>query len=398
MYERLRAQRDLLAKAYVQNIAGTVRIQTTLIEDILPGVVDELNLDSADEERAGLWLKDVGTSQQYSRRRHKFTVPFALEHARDTLLWRLAAVPPTIPHRPASFLRCLPHECRDPFHRPIIVVKLAQLFEASEDVRGTLTHNMELLRLNLKALNENSDAGDSGSSIPVLQYVALLDIGGVSVQHANADLISWFVFELIPRFPGMFAAVFILNYSWAHSGVWNVVKRVLPESALSRVFFPSGEELLQYIPPSVLPQEYGGSLPPLSSLEDPFANLTEPPSGSPHPTSSAVPVPHQSALRAEPQPIPRVGSIPATSHLNPYFGYPVSGRDALTPRLRYGRQRKRDLLRTLASLWWSRWRRRVYVLLCIVVAFMMVSLRRRPRILRWKETLRGILISSPGPR
>ena len=53
----------------------------------------------------------------------------------------------------------------------------------------------------------------------------------------------WFMREVVPRFPGMLAAgkfttsvncnfrshrflteVLVLNYTWAHSGVWNIAK------------------------------------------------------------------------------------------------------------------------------------------------------------------------------
>lgn len=70
------------------------------------------------------------------------------------------------------------------------------------------------------------------------------------------------------------ASVFMLNYSWTHSGLWTIFKSVgnallstviptiliqpdrqlLPESALSRIFFPSHSELLDYFTPAALPQ------------------------------------------------------------------------------------------------------------------------------------------------
>lgn len=187
--------------------------------------------------------------------RHKFTVPFALEHVRDILLWRLAVIPASIPRGTSSFLQCLPLAARDPLGRPIVVVKLAGLFECSGNVREALIRYMELLRSNLEAINANAGEGNPS---PVMQYVALLDIGGISVQSVvcpsslfrstqqtdkqqSTEVVSWYVLELVPRFPGMLAAsewlrcivccvavdppsAFILNYSWAHSGVWNICK------------------------------------------------------------------------------------------------------------------------------------------------------------------------------
>ncbi|KAI0823411.1 CRAL-TRIO domain-containing protein [Trametes gibbosa] len=395
-YEALLVQQELFVEAYEKNVEGARSIQRTLLQDILPGMVDELGLEDEDVKRAELWLGDLQSVFRVFRR-HKFTAPFALEQARDVLLWRLAVIPVVIPPCPSPFLFCLPRTSRDPFRRPFIVIKLAKLFEYPGDVREALVHYVELLRVNLEVLNAAADEEDGVS--PVLQYVALLDIGGLSVQSVSTDLLSWYVLELVPRFPGMLAATFILNYSWAHSGVWKIVKRVLPKSALSRVFFPSREELVQVISPSALPQDYGGSLAPLSQLEDPLENLTARPakprpSSPSQPSSSRLPPPDE----AKASRICRVPSISPTSHLNPYFGYPVSGRDAATPRLRHGRQRKRDLLRTLATLWWDKWKGRVYVLLCIGMAIVMVTSRRRPLILRWKQALRGLRGSLPPPR
>ncbi|KAI0695008.1 CRAL/TRIO domain-containing protein [Cerioporus squamosus] len=395
--EVLREKHEELAELYKSNAASARGLQRTFEEDILPGLVDEVGLDGGGEQRARLWLNDTQSLFRLLRR-HKFTIPFALENTRDVLLWRLAVIPDEIPRPTVPFLQCLPLTALDPFNRPVVVIKLSRLFEASEDVRPSLINYLELLRLNLKSINENGSF--EGEDAPVLQYIALMDIGGMSVQNMqNVDIVTWFLYELLPRFPGMLAAVFILNYSWAHAGVWNIVKRVLPKSALSRVFFPSQDELLEFFSPSAIPCDYGGSLPSLSELEDPLEKyMTDLPETASPTTSSAVPPsssagqpPSSLAARSSPQPIPRVPSISPTSHLNPYFGYPVSGRGAPTPRLRHGRQRKRDLLRTLAALWWSRWKRRVLFLLCVLLAVVSYRSRHNPRMLRWRQSVRGLL-------
>lgn len=104
---------------------------------------------------------------------------FALENARDLLVWRAAVIPDIILRPATPFLHCLPLTACDPYGRPLVVVKLSKLFEPSEDVRTTLIYYMELLRLNLEAVNAANDEDRH----PILQYVALLDIGGISVQN-----------------------------------------------------------------------------------------------------------------------------------------------------------------------------------------------------------------------
>ncbi|KAI1795508.1 CRAL/TRIO domain-containing protein [Ganoderma leucocontextum] len=391
--EVLREKEEQLAELYQGNIETARSLQETLRREILPGLVDELNLDEEGEQRARSWLYDLQSIFRLLKR-HKFTVSFALENARDVLLWRLAVIPAAIPRPPTPFLQCLPRNAQDPFGRPIVVVKLSQLLGSPQDVRPALVQYMELLRLNLEAVNGKREAVDDHER-PILQYIALIDIDGFSMQSVQSvDLITWFLYELVPRFPGMLAAVCILNYSWAHSGVWNIIKRVLPRAALSRVFFPSRDELLELLSETAIPHDYGGSLPPLSRLEDPLENfmvsLQDP--GSPTGASNPPTEPADSAAPSSTsQPIPRVPSMSPYSHLNPYFGYPVSGRGSHTPRLRHGRQRKRDLLRTLAALWWSKWKNHFLLFTCILLCVVMYRLRRSPRMLRWRHGVRGLL-------
>lgn len=40
--------------------------------------------------------------------------------------------------------------------------------------------------------------------------------------------------------------VFVLNYGWAYAGMWQLAKRVLPNTALERILFPSKAELLEF--------------------------------------------------------------------------------------------------------------------------------------------------------
>ena len=108
--------------------------------------------------------------------RHKFTASFALEALRTTLIWRSQSLPSLNVAAPPPFLRCLPTHCRDPFDWPILVVQLSGLSESTEDLRAVLLRNTELLRLHLSTLNK------SRTTAPVLQYVALLDIKGVSLS------------------------------------------------------------------------------------------------------------------------------------------------------------------------------------------------------------------------
>lgn len=62
--------------------------------------------------------------------------------------------------------------------------------------------------------------------------------------------------------------------------------------------------------------------------------------------------------------IASLAHVSPRSQCNPFYGYPIgpppySLMPASLPYLRHGRRRKRDLIRTLAALWWEKWRSRV---------------------------------------
>ena len=94
----------------------------------------------------------------------------------------MAVLPEQIPQPKCSFLRCLPSAVRDPLGRPIVIIKLAALLASSDEVRPALTQYIELLRRHLEVVNSGGEGARGDSEIPVLQYVALIDIGGISVQ------------------------------------------------------------------------------------------------------------------------------------------------------------------------------------------------------------------------
>jgi hypothetical protein len=81
------------------------------------------------------------------------------------------------------------------------------------------------------------------------------------------ELLPFFMDLLKSHFPGMVGAsecsfcilplicqlmrssstiVFVLNYGWAYAGMWQLAKRVLPNTALERILFPSKRELLEF--------------------------------------------------------------------------------------------------------------------------------------------------------
>ncbi|KAJ7661636.1 CRAL-TRIO domain-containing protein [Mycena rosella] len=363
----LKANFHRLESQYTENLDAVQALQGTLIQDILPSVTDELELDAESIRWATEWLSDTCSLFQILRR-NKFTRSFAMESIRKTLVWRFDHLwpPDAVLHIP--LIHCLPPPAHDPFGRPILIVKVVSFNDSSDAYKPLILRALERLRIHLKRLNH--DSRQSESSAPILQYVILLDLKNLSTQSLNIDLVTWTLREAIPQFPGLLAAAFMINYSWAHAGVWSIAKRVLPERAVSRVFFPTQDELRAYFSSAMLPADYGGTLASLTDLRDPL--WSDPPSsqradsGQPSASSSAP-------LIVAPAPV-IVTPIAATSLLNPFFGYPASSAGGAAA-LHHGRRRKRDLAHTLLVLAWRRWRK--HIMACMWIFLFVLTTRGR---------------------
>ncbi|TFK25188.1 CRAL/TRIO domain-containing protein [Coprinopsis marcescibilis] len=382
IHDHLRANCEKLLESYHANLQDVEKLQQTLIDDILPSVTDELHLTPDAAEWAKEWILDTASMFRIARR-NRFTKSFTLEAVRKNLIWRFQNIWVTLSSSRLSMpnVHCLPSGVSDPFGRPIVIVETVS---AALDVdivkRGILQFFESLQQYLAELFKENSQ-----TETPPLQCIVLIDLSALTFQRAGIEIITWAVREVIPRYPGMLAGVFMLNYSWTHASIWTVVKRVLPATALSRVFFPSQKEILQCLSPSNLPQEYGGELPPLQTLDDPICFAGEKPVvEEPQPT-----VEEEFIQEATSSSWTRISP---TSLINPFFGYPVS---ALSNRkqlsLHHGRRRKRDLFRTLAVLFWARWQSCIMFSLCISVICLVFRSRLRPPLSRLFVVLKGFV-------
>jgi hypothetical protein len=106
-----------------------------------------------------------------------------MEAIRRNLVWRLENIRSLSQKhlRPPRAIFCLPDHCRDPFGHPIVVVRGTPLEGtanlSSADFRAVLIPTLDCLRVHLKEINKERTKGNIA-----LQYVVLLDLGGVSIQ------------------------------------------------------------------------------------------------------------------------------------------------------------------------------------------------------------------------
>ncbi|EJD51070.1 hypothetical protein AURDEDRAFT_150123 [Auricularia subglabra TFB-10046 SS5] len=175
-----------------------------------------------------------------------------------------------------------------------------------------------------------------------LQFVLVLDVRGAKVAPSLAyELVPWYVREAHARFPGACGAVLVQGYGWAHAGVWAVVRRLLPQSAVTRVLFPDEAELAAFL---------AANTPPPPRIDTDVV------------ASTSIKSPHSHSPLAPRHP------------LNPTYGYPY------TPHAPSARRRKRDLARTLLHLWLVRWRKRLAAWTGFALIWALLVLLRRGRV------------------
>ena len=121
-----------------------------------------------------------------SFQRHKFTKAFALESLRTILTWRLTHLRDQDQSQslllPSPF-HILPPPASDILKRPILILRLGKLATFQKDPREHILRSVEGLRLNLHNINSSEDPSGATHG-PVLQYVLLVDMEGVSMKKS----------------------------------------------------------------------------------------------------------------------------------------------------------------------------------------------------------------------
>ncbi|KAG9024470.1 hypothetical protein FRB95_011452 [Tulasnella sp. JGI-2019a] len=414
------ARQTITSRSFAERLPELREIHATAVAEILPRVLEdargrESDTDMDDEVAEWLedWLNDLGELFRVAKK-HDFNVQNTLEAIRRTLDWRLRNLTNLPPPRPCSFLRFIPHPLMAESTRddddtvistqPILLLSLQKLTQYANDstlsgaekvqeLRNIMLSAYELSRMYLRDLDgllqarQGPVAEDDPNRLRIVQFVLMVDVDRAGMlPNLGTDLASWLTKEVAPNYPGVCSAVYVVNYSWAYSAMWAVVKRVLPEKVLSRILFPSTSELLQHFSPECILKEHGGCLIPLSPDHDEvlaryqFGSVSHTGSDDSASSSSTVtpspPQPHPRPLPSatsvvvatNPEPVLSPPTYLATfSSSNPFFGYPTiihhrrlpDGSLSSVPELIHGRRRKRDLIKTLAFLYVVKWRRQI---------------------------------------
>ncbi|GAA6004136.1 SEC14 family lipid-binding protein, partial [Rhodotorula paludigena] len=313
-------------------------VQKQAIADILPALRDEDNLSDEDLAAGEELLRDRVTVFRFCRRA-RFSPSAALKLLHSTVHWRLTSslryLEPSAIHaryltKPLFFFH---PSLVDRFGRPCAILNLRYV-QRTED--GTLDALKDYARLGWEIgrryLSDLSrKAGEDQD--PKLQMVVIVDLEGAGMSNLEMELLPFFLDLLKSHFPGMVGAIFVLNYGWAYAGMWQLAKRVLPNTALERILFPNKDELLEFFDEDNLLVEHGGKVhyeyTPANPILEKYGRSTYPPSSA---TSSRGPTPSASSasLNAE-----VFHSAPGTRSTTPAASPRVRTLDlAMTPTLR----------------------------------------------------------------
>ncbi|PWN49338.1 hypothetical protein IE53DRAFT_346054 [Violaceomyces palustris] len=279
----VRERQEDLAKKFDANSQDLVNFQRVAIDELVPSLSEQLDLSDEGRNRVALFLQDPATLFRFYRRA-RYNREQALALLTSTLQWRIRTeldlmsystlhpmyVSPPPPNPPLFWINS---NFRDLYGRPCGVINLRSVERTAENTTEQLKEfvvaSMEIVRRFLADLYQSrlslskplsAQAQDRDPTSPILQMVIAIDLQGSGMANLELELLPFLLDLLKNHFPGMVGAVYILHYGWVHAGMWAVAKRVLPQQALARIFFPSDEELRDHFEKANIPRAYGGDL------------------------------------------------------------------------------------------------------------------------------------------
>ncbi|KAG0279374.1 hypothetical protein BGZ95_001409 [Linnemannia exigua] len=225
---------------------------------------------------------DIATSYLNDRitlfrflKKANFVLPEAYNLVEANVAWRIALgcdrITPRDLQKNSLWTNNLVHlRGQDRYGHPLIVIRLGQYISAPQqspqedgeeeeedrflDYKRYIIFILECTR---KLLWESSRRQPPEEHS--LQATLILDLQGASVSDLDHQLITYTIDLLKHRYPSCLAQVYVLNYSWVFGGIWQMLKRALPESARARVSFPSStDELWEHFDREDVSIDFGG--------------------------------------------------------------------------------------------------------------------------------------------
>jgi len=270
---------DSLPEIFAAHLEETLALQQK-VRGSLGAVLRDYTARDADYAFSVEYLQDIVSIFKFYRRA-KFDMDKAAAAILDNVLWRIgysedepkdtvahmsiASFDPTLKALAYGLLYIVPHAF-DVLGRPVGIFRVRNMIRENGEagtkaIRDLIAFQLEIARKYLWALTMEKweEFGMEGNKA-ITRFVVVVDLEGAGMSNVAANLIPYFIGLLRYHFPLSIAAVYILNYSYWHLGIWQVAKQTLPESALRRLKFTSTEEIQSFITAPNLPKEYGGTM------------------------------------------------------------------------------------------------------------------------------------------
>ncbi|WWC85533.1 uncharacterized protein L201_000397 [Kwoniella dendrophila CBS 6074] len=247
---------------------------TQRVQEELKNDAEELRAqeDWTKEEWDGLeeWITDRDSIFRHLRR-HRFEEEKTITALLSTLQHRISytlhsPIPAFPPYTDSALFYVLPlPEHTDRLGRPIAVLTVKEVIRDSDgkldDLKLYAWWALEMIRRVLRDYwvrgnwSKNTNFGKGGEGLCVL-----VDANGAGYRNMEVELLPTLLSVGHNHFPGMIESVYVVNTGWTHRSMWNVVKRILPRSALEKVAFLDDKPSLEAVfDLDKLPQEYGGN-------------------------------------------------------------------------------------------------------------------------------------------
>ncbi|KAM0749082.1 hypothetical protein T439DRAFT_349160 [Meredithblackwellia eburnea MCA 4105] len=309
----LRARHEAIQSQFAQNDKIVQESIQIALQELIPALQLELELQDEDLLRTRAFLEDQVTVFRFCRRA-RFSIPAALKLLHATVVWRLtqaahlsiSTVAPLYLSRPLFFFH---PALLDRFGRPCAVLNLKHVSRTEDGELDALKDFVRLgweigrrwlTDLSRQCQKKAEEGGEEdGKDKVMLQMVLIVDLEGAGMSNLEVELLPFFMDLLKNHFPGMVGAIFVLNYGWMYAGMWQLAKRVLPRTALERILFPSKAELLEFFEEDHLLKEHGGKVEyqytPSNPIMDKYGRLPSTsgaiyPSPAPSPPSALSPL------------------------------------------------------------------------------------------------------------
>ncbi|GFE55801.1 CRAL TRIO domain-containing, putative [Babesia ovis] len=175
----------------------------------------------------------------------------ALEDMKENLQWRKTTLPIQRHEVEGVISRGIIYvHGRDRCMRPVVVLQLSNVGKTPHD--AVLRCIFFMLEVTIHRL-----------MVPgrVEQWKVIVDMNGTNLLGMQVSLIKQIARALTVNYRGRLSQMFLINAPYIISGLWGIVKNVLPEVTQEKIQISSGKntkKLLENMDPSQLEKKFGG--------------------------------------------------------------------------------------------------------------------------------------------